>query len=77
MADALSHLPPDITDLVPDVDPKELQTPLWSSWMNDSFVNAVLQISTDKVFLQKLKASYSSDEFCKKFVSGKSILPNI
>ncbi len=77
MADALSCLPPDITDPVPDVDPEELQTPLWSSWINDSSVNAVLQISTDKAFLQKLKASYNSNKFCKKFVSGQSILPNV
>ncbi len=37
----------------------------------------VNQISADKAFLNKLKAGYSSDEFCKKFVSGQSILLNV
>ncbi len=78
IADALSRLPVDpASDPVPDVDPEEQQQPLWSSWMQTSSVNSVLHISADKLFLSQLKAGYLDDTFCKKFVTGQTILPNV
>lgn len=78
VADALSRLPVDsASDPVPDVDPEEQQQPLWSSWMQTSSVNSILHISADKLFLSQLKAGYLDDAFCKKFVTGQTILPNV
>ncbi len=78
VADALSHLPITEPEFVPDADAAEVQANNWSQWLgSQKSVNAVLNIEIHKHILDDIKLGYSNNEFCKKFVSGQSILPNV
>ncbi len=78
VADALSCLPVTEPEPVSDADPNEVQLNNWSQWSgSDSSVNAVLNIEIHKHILDDIKLGYTEDPFCKKFISGQSILPNV
>ncbi len=87
VADALSCLPDNPAELVPDADPAEVDC--WKSWLEAASPSilatpvasvqqqSLLLISTDERVLKEIKAGYLTDQFCKKFVTGKNILPNV
>lgn len=87
VANALSCLPDNLVEPVPDINPTEVDC--WKSWLkavslliSASLVASVQQqasllISTDERVLKDIKAGYLTDLFCKKFISGESILPNV
>ncbi len=78
MADALSRLPDDPDELVPDVDIHEV--PCWQSWLAThpvASVQACLEISADTKILDSIVEGYPLDDFCKKFVTGEKILPSV
>jgi len=54
VADALSRLPPNCF-----TDEGELQ-----NLSDTTSINAVLQIESDRLLLEKIKAGYLTDEFC-------------
>ncbi len=87
VADALSRLPDNPTETVPDCDPSEVDS--WKSWLEAATLmhssvpvmavqqKSALLIATDERVLKDIRNGYLSDEFCKKFVSGEKILPNV
>ncbi len=78
VADALSHLPNDPLEEVPDFDPKEV--PCWQAWLASHPVASIqmsLEISVDNRLLDAIVDGYQSDDFCRKFVSRQKILPNV
>jgi hypothetical protein len=63
IANALSHVPPNaFPDEFTDTPPPHH---VWSSVP----VGTVLSVTTDNNILQSIKDSYSSDDFCKKFIA--------
>ncbi len=77
IADALSRLSVPEPELVPDADLNEVQANNWSQWASSNAVHSVLNIEIHKRILKDIKLGYDKDEFCKKFISGQSILLNI
>ncbi len=77
IADALSCLPPDDSP-VTDSDPDEISS--WKDWLAQnmtSSVNATLSISSDSKMLDTIHDGYKNDDFCTKFISGETILPEV
>ncbi len=78
VADALSRLPDNPFEEVPDFDPDEV--PCWQAWLAShpvASVQAALEISTDNHLLDSIIDVYATDDFCKKFMTGQKILPSI
>lgn len=78
LADALSHLPDDPDEIVPDLDVHEV--PCWQAWLATHPVASVqssLEISADSRILDSIIDGYALDDFCKKFISGEKILPSV
>lgn len=87
VADTLSRLPDNPAEIVPDIDPSEVDS--WKPWLeamtptDSSLLVAYVQqrsallIATNEHVLKEIRSGYHSDEFCKKFVSGEMILPNV
>ncbi len=76
-ADVLSRLPPDDSP-VTDSDPEEISS--WKEWLAQNImnsVNATLSISSDNKMLDTIKSGYAKDDFCAKFISGESIIPDV
>ncbi len=76
-ADALSRLPPD-DSAVTDSDPEEILS--WKKWLTQNTshsINATFSISSDTKMLDTITSGYKDDEFCTKFTSGESILPEV
>lgn len=78
VADALSRLPDDPLEEVEDFDPNEV--PCWQAWLARHPVASVqssLEISADNRLLESIIEGYANDDFCRKFVTGQKILPNV
>jgi hypothetical protein len=78
IADALSHLPPDPSEILTedvDVTDAPLQWECWQGQANSC--NAILSISADKSFLQTIHEGYKHDDFCKKLSTVDSSIPGI
>ncbi|ESK80643.1 reverse transcriptase-rnase h-integrase [Moniliophthora roreri MCA 2997] len=77
VADALSRLPPDDLENVPDCDDIEICN--WQAWLLRGTSAAVNHISihADANLLKSIRDGYLTDEFCKKFCTGHRILPSV
>ncbi|EEB88909.1 hypothetical protein MPER_13063 [Moniliophthora perniciosa FA553] len=77
VADALSRLPPDDSETIPDCDDSE--TCNWQAWMLRGTSAAVnrASIHADTSLMTAIRDGYCNDDFCKKFISGQRILPSV
>ncbi|EEB97857.1 hypothetical protein MPER_02734 [Moniliophthora perniciosa FA553] len=77
VADALSRLPQDDLEVVPDCDDSEICN--WQAWMLRGTSAAVnrASIHADSKLLTSIREGYLNDNFCMKFRSGHRILPSV